>query len=293
MEPSGSEASESRSKDKENAPVIDVDSENVNQRVNEHIDERVNPRNKLKYLEFCLDIIYPKSRTSTVTSNQGDQVPKRLRTLSTKTIKICNIVEDALKELYVHYKIKLDKHNDQTFSVSSSSTLGEDDMSMNIDIDDGFSKYLETQYGEGDDFTEVDVYLQDGAEKRGVILVYTINEIYNVAEHILTLVDVEHSLKSAKVHEKANVIEEPSESITTTSTLTTKTAATTIIASSTRPKAKGLVIHEQEQAPTPIVSSQQPLQAKIQDKGKAKMIEPKPVKKLSKKDQLKLNEEGL
>ncbi|GJS08625.1 hypothetical protein Tco_0365421 [Tanacetum coccineum] len=35
----------------------------------------------------------------------------------------------------------------------------------------------------------------------------------------------------------------------------------------TRPKAKGLVIHEQEQAPTPIVSLQQPSQAKIQDKG--------------------------
>ncbi|GKC48851.1 retrovirus-related pol polyprotein from transposon TNT 1-94 [Tanacetum coccineum] len=58
---------------------------------------------------------------------------------------------------------------------------------------------------------------------------------------------------------------------------------------STRPKAKGLVIHEKEQAP--IVSSQQPSQAKIQDKGKAKMIEPEPVKKLSKKDQLKLDEE--
>ncbi|GJT48564.1 hypothetical protein Tco_0974721 [Tanacetum coccineum] len=54
---------------------------------------------------------------------------------------------------------------------------------------------------------------------------------------------------------------------------------------STRPKAKGLVIHEQEQSPTPTVSSQQPSQAKIQDKGKAKMIEPEPVKKLSKKDQ--------
>ncbi|GJZ72018.1 hypothetical protein Tco_0635869 [Tanacetum coccineum] len=46
-----------------------------------------------------------------------------------------------------------------------------------------------------------------------------------------------------------------------------------------------------EQAPTPTVSSQQPLQVKIQDKGKQKMIEPKLVKKLSKKDQLKLDEE--
>ncbi|GJZ22006.1 hypothetical protein Tco_0559045 [Tanacetum coccineum] len=42
-------------------------------------------------------------------------------------------------------------------------------------------------------------------------------------------------------------------------------------ATSTRPKAKGL--------------------AKIQDKGKAKMIEPEPLKKLLKKDQLKLDEE--
>ncbi|GKA50455.1 zinc finger BED domain-containing protein RICESLEEPER 2-like protein [Tanacetum coccineum] len=125
----------------------------------------LDPRNKLKYLEFCLDLIYPKSRTET--SNQGDQVSKRLKTLSAKTIEICKIVEDALKELYVHYKIKLDKHNDETFTLSSSSTPSEDDCSMKIDLDDGFSKYLETQYGEGDDYTEVDVYLKDGAEKRG------------------------------------------------------------------------------------------------------------------------------
>ncbi|GKE62065.1 hypothetical protein Tco_1512432, partial [Tanacetum coccineum] len=57
-----------------------------------------------------------------------------------------------------------------------------------------------------------------------------------------------------------NVVEEPSESITTTSTLTTTTAA------STRPKAKGLVIHEEEQATTPTISSQQPSQIKVQDK---------------------------
>nr|GEU64714.1 hypothetical protein [Tanacetum cinerariifolium] len=58
---------------------------------------------------------------------------------------------------------------------------------------------------------------------------------------------------------------------------------------SSRPKAKGLVIHEQEQAPTPTISSQQPSQVK--DKGKGKMVEPEPMKKLSKKDQLMLNKE--
>ncbi|GKB09947.1 hypothetical protein Tco_0843870 [Tanacetum coccineum] len=62
---------------------------------------------------------------------------------------------------------------------------------------------------------------------------------------------------------------------------------------STRPRTKGLVIHEQEQVPTPTVSSQQPSQAKIPNKGKAKMIKPEPVKKLSKKDQLKFDEKWL
>ncbi|GKF63656.1 hypothetical protein Tco_0187104, partial [Tanacetum coccineum] len=42
---------------------------------------------------------------------------------------------------------------------------------------------------------------------------------------------------------------------------------------STRPKAKGLVINEKEQATTLIVSSQQPSQVKAQDKGKGIMVE--------------------
>nr|GEV81388.1 hypothetical protein [Tanacetum cinerariifolium] len=70
---------------------------------------------------------------------------------------------------------------------------------------------------------------------------------------------------------------------------TTTTTPTIIAAASLRPKAKRLVIHEQEQAPTPIVFSQQPSQVK--DKGKGKMVELEPMKKLSKKDQLMLDEE--
>ncbi|GKB53968.1 putative ribonuclease H-like domain-containing protein, partial [Tanacetum coccineum] len=73
--------------------------------------------------------------------------------------------------------------------------------------------------------------------------------------------------------------------------LPTTTAATTITVVSTRYKAKRIVIHEQEQAPTPTVSSQQPSQLNVQDKGKGKMVEPEPVKKLSKKYQLMLDEE--
>ncbi|GKD73849.1 hypothetical protein Tco_1332131, partial [Tanacetum coccineum] len=73
--------------------------------------------------------------------------------------------------------------------------------------------------------------------------------------------------------------------------LPTTTAATTITAMSTRPRAKGLVIHEQEQAPTLTVSLQQPSQRNVQDKGKGKIVEPEHVNKLSKKDQLMLDEE--
>ncbi|GJX07055.1 hypothetical protein Tco_0194987 [Tanacetum coccineum] len=72
-------------------------------------------------------------------------------------------------------------------------------------------------------------------------------------------------------------------------TITTTTVAKTVTATSIRPKAKGLVIHEDEQATTPTVSSQQPSQVKAQDKGKGIMVE-EPVK-MKKKDQISLDEE--
>ncbi|GJX01204.1 putative ribonuclease H-like domain-containing protein [Tanacetum coccineum] len=71
--------------------------------------------------------------------------------------------------------------------------------------------------------------------------------------------------------EKGDVIKEPSVPVsaasTKVSTVIPTTTATTITTVSSRPRAKGIVFHEQEQAPTPIVSSQQPSQIKVQDKG--------------------------
>ncbi|GJT61620.1 putative ribonuclease H-like domain-containing protein, partial [Tanacetum coccineum] len=65
-------------------------------------------------------------------------------------------------------------------------------------------------------------------------------------------------------------------------------AATTTTATIPTPR-KGIIITE---LGTPIItrSSQQPSQAKVQDKGKGKMIEPEHVKKMSKKDQLRSDE---
>ncbi|GJY71552.1 putative reverse transcriptase, RNA-dependent DNA polymerase [Tanacetum coccineum] len=74
--------------------------------------------------------------------------------------------------------------------------------------------------------------------------------------------------------------------------VTTAATIITTAAASTRPKAKGIVFHDQEeQAPasTPIVSPSQPSQVK--DKGKAKMIEEEHVKNLLKKEQIRLDEE--
>ncbi|GJU52768.1 hypothetical protein Tco_1226482 [Tanacetum coccineum] len=117
---------------------------------------------------------------------------------------------------------------------------------------------------------------------------FTVKDV-NLSVDEVTLAQALVALKSAKVQEKANVVEKPSESITTTLTLTTTTAATTIIAVSTRPRAKGIIFHEQEQAPTSIVSSQQPSQVKVQDKGKGIMVEESV--KMKKKDQSSLDEE--
>ncbi|GJY51500.1 hypothetical protein Tco_0442347 [Tanacetum coccineum] len=94
--------------------------------------------------------------------------------------------------------------------------------------------------------------------------------------------------------EKSNVVEEPSESITTTPTLTTTTtAATTITAVSTRPKAKGLVIHEDSEVDPQLyqqfLSQSQSFTFKAHDKGKEIMVE-EPVK-MKKKDQISLDEE--
>ncbi|GJR12152.1 hypothetical protein Tco_0794804 [Tanacetum coccineum] len=107
----------------------------------------------------------------------------------------------------------------------------------------------------------------------------------------ITLAKALSELKSAKPPTQGIAFRKPSELITTTPTLTTTNTATTITADSTRPKAKGIVIHKEDQAPTPTVSSQQPSQVKVQDKGKGKMVEPEPVKKVSKKDLLRLDEE--
>nr|GEY78252.1 hypothetical protein [Tanacetum cinerariifolium] len=146
-----------------------------------------------------------------------------------------------------------------------------------VDIDANEDIYLVNVHNDEDMFGVNDL---NGDE----VIVESVDVTEQAKEVVddITLAKTLMEIKSAKLKADKVVIQEPKQGITTTT-------PTTITSSSSRPKAKGLVIHEQEQEPTLIVSSQQP--SHVKDKGKGKMVEPKPVKKLSKKDQLMLDEE--
>ncbi|GJZ72738.1 putative ribonuclease H-like domain-containing protein [Tanacetum coccineum] len=166
---------------------------------------------------------------------------------------------------------------------SKDECLGDEDASKQgriADIDANKYIYLVNVQTDEDMFGVNDL---DGDEVivESVDVVNTAEETRSVVEEVTavtipvsaattttTITDVEMTLaqalaelKSAKPNADKVMIQEP-EQCTTTPTLTTTTDATMITAVSTRPRAKGLVIREYEQAPTPTVSSQQPSQVK-------------------------------
>ncbi|GKA18222.1 hypothetical protein Tco_0698059 [Tanacetum coccineum] len=150
----------------------------------------------------------------------------------------------------------------------------------------GLSRRVESSEdkGLGEEDASKQGRIADIDDDAGINLVIASKDV-NLSVDEVTLAQALAALKSAKLKADKVMLQEPEQRIITT------TATTTVTAASTRPKAKGLVIHKQEQAPTPTVSSQQPSQLNVQDKGKGKMVEPEPVNKLSKKDQLMLDEE--
>ncbi|GKE90955.1 hypothetical protein Tco_1572050 [Tanacetum coccineum] len=109
----------------------------------------------------------------------------------------------------------------------------------------------------------------------------------NLTVDEVTLAQALAALKSVKSKVKEDVIEEPSVPVSTASASTKVSAATTTTATIPTSR-KGIVITKLG-TPTIMRSSQQPSQAKVQDKGKEKMIEPE--KPLKKKDLIRLDEE--
>ncbi|GJT32591.1 hypothetical protein Tco_0923010 [Tanacetum coccineum] len=178
---------------------------------------------------------------------------------------------------------------------SDEEGLGEEDASKqgriaDIDADAGIT--LDSTHFDADiDMLGVHDLDSDEVIVDNEYVVTTAEETRSVVEEVTDVIIpvTLEKLKSATPKADKVMIQEPEQG-TTTPTLTTTTAAITITAVRIRPRAKGLVIHKQEQAPTPKVYSQQPSQ-EVQDKGKGKMVEPEPVKKMSKKDLLRLDEE--
>ncbi|GJX99529.1 hypothetical protein Tco_0356548 [Tanacetum coccineum] len=110
-------------------------------------------------------------------------------------------------------------------------------------------------------------------------------------EVIVESVDVVNTTEETRsVVEEVTAVTIPVSAATTTTITTAITDVEMTLAQalaelkSAKPKAN------KEQAHTPTVSSQQPSQVKVQDKGKGKMVKLEPVKNMSKKELLRLDE---
>ncbi|GJS82326.1 hypothetical protein Tco_0748867 [Tanacetum coccineum] len=156
--------------------------------------------------------------------------------------------------------------------LSNDPLLAREDASKQgriADIDANKDIYLVNVWTDEDMFGVNDLG-GDEVIVESVDVVKTAKETRNVVEEVTAvtipvsaatttttaITDVEMTLAQALAESKS--AKPKATTITTTSILTTTTAATTITVVSTRPKVKGIVFHDQEQAPTPIVSSQQP-----------------------------------
>ncbi|GJV17633.1 hypothetical protein Tco_1362956 [Tanacetum coccineum] len=153
-----------------------------------------------------------------------------------------------------------------------------DDIDQDADvalINETQGRYDDAQMFDTDVFNGEEVFVVEQSEKvvKEVVSTAEVSAAAIITTKEITLAQALAELRSVK---PKVVVQETVQSTTTT-------------APSAIPIAKGIVFHEQEQAPTPIVSSQQPIQVK--DKGKGKMVEEEPVKKMSKKEILKLDEE--
>ncbi|GJR15818.1 hypothetical protein Tco_0798470 [Tanacetum coccineum] len=232
-------------------------------------------RLKLKELmELCTNLrtrVLDLETTKTTQANEIASLKRRVKKLERKNKSRTH----GLKILYrVSSSRRVESFEDEGLGEEDASKQG-----MIADIDANEDIYLVNVQTNEDMFGVNDL---DGDEVivESVDVVNTAEETRSVVEEVTTVTipvsaatttttattDVEITLaqalaelKSVKPKADKVVIQELEQGITTTTpTLTTITAATTIIADTTRPMAKGIAFHEQEQAPTPIVSLQKP-----------------------------------
>ncbi|GJW21461.1 hypothetical protein Tco_0032083 [Tanacetum coccineum] len=167
-----------------------------------------------------------------------------------------------LKRLYkVGLSTRIESSEDEGLDEEDASKQGRID-----DIDANEYIYLVNVHRDEDMFGVNDlegdeVVVETKVAHEVVVEIEVASKDVNLSVDEVTLAQALAALKSAKPKADKVMLQEPEHGI-----ITTTTAAIIVTAVSTRPKAKGLVIHEEEQATTPTVSSQQPSQVKVQDK---------------------------
>ncbi|GKE25150.1 hypothetical protein Tco_1436662 [Tanacetum coccineum] len=191
----------------------------------------------------------------------------------------------GLKRLYkVGLSARIESSEDEGLGEEHASKKGRiDDIDANEDI------YLVNVHRDEDIFGVNDlegneVNVEIDVDHEVVVETQVASKDVKLSVDEVTLAQALAALKSANPKADKVMLQEPEHG-----TITTTIAATTVTAARTRPKAKGIVIHEEEQATTPIVFSQQPSQVKVQDKGKGIMVE-EPLK-MKKKDQISFDEQ--
>ncbi|GKD88308.1 hypothetical protein Tco_1363815 [Tanacetum coccineum] len=204
-------------------------------------------------MELCTNLQQRVLDLETTKTTQGNEIAS----LKRRVKKLERRNRSRTHKLKTLYKVGLSRRVES----SNKEGLGEEDASKqgrisDIDVDAGIS-LVSTHFDADTDMFGVHDLVGDEV----VVETEVASKDVNLSVDEVTLAQALAALKSAKPKADKVMIQQPEQGTITTTT------AITVTATSTRPKAKGL------------------------DKGKGKMVEPEPVKKLSKKDQLMLDEE--
>nr|GFA83828.1 hypothetical protein [Tanacetum cinerariifolium] len=203
---------------------------------------RLGLREYLKFLMIHYSVLDLET-TKTTQALEIDSLKRRVKKLEMRKMSRTH----RLKRLY---KVGLSARVES----SKDKGLGKEDALRRIaNIDTNEDIYLVNVHNDEDMFGVNDL---DGNE----VIVESVDVTEQDKEVVddITLAKDLMEIKSAKSKADKVVIQEPEYGITTTIPII-------ITAASSRPKAKGLVIHEQEKAPISTVSSQQP--SHVKDKG--------------------------
>ncbi|GJW31559.1 uncharacterized mitochondrial protein-like protein [Tanacetum coccineum] len=197
---------------------------------------------------LLLKLVLDLETTKTTQANEIASLKRRVKKLERRN----KLRTHGLKRLYrVGSSRRVESSEDECLGEKDASKQGR---IADIDADAGIN-LVSTHFDADTDMFEVHDLVGDEVVVESEVVVKAASTIPVSAATTTKTVITDNEITLAKALAKLRSAKLP-----------TTTAATTITAVSTRPRAKGLVVHEEEQATTPIISSQQPSQLNVQDK---------------------------